>query len=259
MPNPRKNFNITLRSIDLGATEIVEDYSLHPVLHRRFTFSIQRRIRFYAAFHPIFRHNLLHRCASIAGTPLRHRNHPVVGCSCRFGMGTNGVLTFPATVLGVLSDFLGLNRTEHEICNYTLALEQLLTTGGGWQDQYGGIFAGRKNWRTTDEFDQTPVTSWLPDYLFNAPSYRDCHLLYYTGITRTAKNILQEIVTGMFLNKSETLLQLADMKQHALDLADAIQRNNFEEFGQYVAKAWEQNKRLDCGTNPASIEKSSHW
>jgi len=45
------------------------------------------------------------------------------------------------------------------------------------------------------------------------------------------------------------------MKQHARDLADAIQRNNFEEFGRYVAKTWEQNKRLDCGTNPASIEK----
>jgi len=117
---------------------------------------------------------------------------------------------------------------------------------------------GAKLLRTTDGFDQTPVTSWLPDYLFNAPSYRDCHLLYYTGITRTAKNILQEIVTGMFLNKSETLSQLADMKQHALDLAETIQRNNFEEFGRCVAKTWEQNKRLDCGTKSRFDRKNHH-
>jgi galactokinase/mevalonate kinase-like predicted kinase len=252
---PSKKFNITLRSIDLGATEIVEDYE---ALHRFHTvgspFSIPKAALVLCGFSPDF--------SAQPFASLREQLQ-ALGCGIEItllsavpagsGLGTSSVLS--ATVLGVLSDFLGLNRTEHEICNYTLALEQLLTTGGGWQDQYGGILRGAKLLRTTDGFDQTPVTSWLPDYLFNTPSYRDCHLLYYTGITRTAKNILQEIVTGMFLNKSETLSQLADMKQHALDLADAIQRNNFEEFGRYVAKTWEQNKRLDRGTNPASIEK----
>ena len=52
------------------------------------------------------------------------------------GLGTSSILA--ATVLGALSDFCGLAWDKNEIGNRTLILEQLLTTGGGWQDQYGG-------------------------------------------------------------------------------------------------------------------------
>ena len=58
----------------------------------------------------------------------------------------------------------------------------------------------------------------------------------------------------MFLNSSEHLMLLGEMKAHALDLYDAIQRGNFDEMGRLVGKSWEQNKRLDSGTNPPSVE-----
>ena len=77
---------------------------------------------------------------------------------------------------------------KNEICRRTLALEQLLTTGGGWQDQYGGVLLqGIKLLQTETGFVQNPLIHWLPEHLFTHPEYRDCHLLYYTGITRTAK------------------------------------------------------------------------
>ena len=44
------------------------------------------------------------------------------------------------------------------------------------------------------------------------------------------------------------------MKAHALDLYDAIQRENFDEMGRLVGKTWEQNKALDAGTNPPAVE-----
>ena len=68
-------------------------------------------------------------------------------------------------------------------------LEQLLTTGGGWQDQYGGVLHGIKLLQTEDGFNQSPQVRWF-DYLFSEPGFKECHLLYYTGITRTAKGIL---------------------------------------------------------------------
>ena len=132
-------------------------------------------------------------------------------------------------------------------------LEQLLTTGGGWQDQYGGILLGVKLLQTQPGACQQPLVRWLPDYVFTAPEYRKCHLLYYTGITRTAKNILAEIVKGMFLNETGRLELLGGMKTHALDMYDAIQRNSFEETGRLVRRSWMQNCRLDAGTNPAAV------
>ena len=167
------------------------------------------------------------------------------------GLGTSSILA--STVLGAVNDFCGLGWDRYETGNRTLVLEQLLTTGGGWQDQYGGILLGVKLLQTQPGACQQPLVRWLPDYVFTAPEYRKCHLLYYTGITRTAKNILAEIVKGMFLNETGRLELLGGMKTHALDMYDAIQRNSFEETGRLVRRSWMQNCRLDAGTNPAAV------
>ena len=95
------------------------------------------------------------------------------------GLGTSSILA--ATVLGALSDFCGLAWDKNEIGNRTLILEQLLTTGGGWQDQYGGVLHGLKLLQTGEGFHQNPSVRWLPEYLFTESEYRACHLLYYTG------------------------------------------------------------------------------
>jgi galactokinase/mevalonate kinase-like predicted kinase len=156
--------------------------------------------------------------------------------------------------LGALSDFCGLGWDAHEIANRTLILEQLLTTGGGWQDQYGGVLRGVKLLQTTAGLHQNPLVRWLPDDLFTAEEYRSCHLLYYTGLTRTAKGILGEIVRGMFLNDTTRLDILHEMKAHALDLYDAIQRGHFAELGRLVGRSWTLNQLLDAGTNPPAVQ-----
>ena len=102
-------------------------------------------------------------------------------------------------------------------------------------------------------FEQHPLVRWLPDQLFIHPDYRDCHLLYYTGITRTAKSILAEIVSSMFLNSGPHLSLLPEMKAHAMDMSEAILRSNFDSFGRLVGKTWIQNQALDCGTNPPAV------
>lgn len=167
------------------------------------------------------------------------------------GLGTSSILA--ATVLGALSDFCGLAWDENEICNRTLALEQLLTTGGGWQDQYGGVLGGVKLLQTEEGYSQRPLVSWLPQQIFTSPEYAQCHMLYYTGLTRTAKDILAEIVRGMFLNSGKHIDLLDEMKAHAIQTAEAIQRNRFEEYGRMIARTWAQNKALDCGTEPPAV------
>ena len=157
-------------------------------------------------------------------------------------------------MLGAVNDFYGLNWDKQEIGSRTLILEQLLTTGGGWQDQYGGVLQGVKMLQTSAGWNQEPLVRWLPDYLFTSSEYRKCHLLYYTGITRTARGILAEIVRGMFLNSSRHLELLREMKLHATDMYDAILRNNFEEAGRLVRKTWKQNQLLDEGTNPPAVQ-----
>ena len=85
------------------------------------------------------------------------------------------------------------------------------------------------------------------------PEYKACHLLYYTGITRTAKRILAEIVRGMFLNQGDELRLLREMKEHTMDMYEAIQQNDFQRMGLLMRKTWQQNQLLDSGTNPSSV------
>jgi len=167
------------------------------------------------------------------------------------GLGTSSILA--ATVLGVLNDFCALGWDKNEIGHRTLMLEQMLTTGGGWQDQFGGILGGVKLLQTQAGFEQSPVIRWLPDGLWTQPEYAQCHLLYYTGITRTAKQILAEIVRHMFLNQHNQLLLLRQMKEHTLEMYDAIQRQDFQHMGRLVRRTWTQNQQLDSGTNPAEV------
>ena len=164
------------------------------------------------------------------------------------GLGTSSILA--STVLGAVSDFCSLAWDKNEIGRRTLVLEQLLTTGGGWQDQFGGVLGGVKLLDTQRGFDQNPRVRWLPDAVFTQPEYAQCHLLYYTG---TAKKILAEIVRRMFVNHRQQLLQLREMKAHSVDMYEALQRQDFMAVGQLIRKTWAQNQRIDSGTNPDSV------
>ena len=59
----------------------------------------------------------------------------------------------------------------------------------------------------------------------------------------------------MFLNHGAEIQLLREMKQHAHDMYEAIQANNFEQVGQLIGKTWTQNQMIDHGTNPESVRK----
>ena len=251
---PSKEYQVVLRSIDLGAIEIVKTYDeLAHFTQIGSPFSIPKAALVLAGFQPGFSietYTSLEEQLKEFGSGIEITLLSAIPAGS--GLGTSSILA--STVLGAVADFCGLGWDKNELGNRTLILEQLLTTGGGWQDQYGGILRGIKLLQTTGGMNQSPLVRWLPDYLFTSPEYQACHLLYYTGLTRTAKGILAEIVRGMFLNSTEHLTLLGQMKAHALDLYEAIQRENFDEMGRLVGKSWEQNKALDAGTNPPGVE-----
>ena len=245
---PSREPRIVLRSIDLGAVEVVEtNEQLTDFMHVGSPFSIPKAALVLAGF-GLPSQTLKQQLETFgAGIELTLLSAIPAGS----GLGTSSILA--ATVLGALNDFCGLGWDKNEIGHRTLMLEQMLTTGGGWQDQFGGLLAGVKLLQTGRGFDQSPQVRWLPNDLWLQPEYRACHLLYYTGITRTAKSILAEIVRRMFLNHNAELRLLREMKEHTMDMYEAIQRNDFLRMGQLVRKTWLQNQTLDTGTNPAAV------
>ena len=58
------------------------------------------------------------------------------------GLGTSSILS--AACVKAVFEFMGIAYTEEDLYAHVLAMEQIMSTGGGWQDQVGGITPGLK-------------------------------------------------------------------------------------------------------------------
>lgn len=246
--------DIVLRSIDNGVSERITTYAeIGDFAKVGSAFSIPRAALCLAGFHPDY-------CGAVYHTLDEQLKEFGGGLEISLlaavpkgsGLGTSSILA--ATLLGALADFCQLNWDKQSICHQTLLLEQMLTTGGGWQDQYGGIIGGIKLLETQPGIQSPMSIRWLPNQLFTDISYKDNWLLYYTGITRVAKNILSEIVRGMFLNDQQRLQVINQIKNHSKTISEAIQLQQYQQVATMIGQSWQLNKALDPGTSTPEID-----
>ncbi len=252
-----------IRSIDLGAQETITTFDELKAFHNVGSpFAIPKAALALAGFLPEFsnkKYSSLQKQLTQAGGGLEITILAAVPKGS--GLGTSSILA--ATVLGTLSEVCGLRWDKTETGRRTLALEQLLTTGGGWQDQFGGILEGIKLMETSPGKLQSPSIKWLPESLFSDPQHKNRMLLYYTGITRIAKSILADIVRGMFLNSSAHLAILEELKYHAEITGEMLSAKDYNGLGKNILRSWQLNQMMDSGTNTPEIQqiidKISPW
>jgi len=169
----------------------------------------------------------------------------LVGIPKGSGLGTSSILG--AVIMAVVGRMTGRPQSRRALFHDVLRLEQALTTGGGWQDQIGGGVGGAKITSTKPGLFPDPSIHYVPADVVDPKANGGSTLLYYTGLTRLAKNILQQVVGG-YLNRDRAIMQtLAEEHQVAHAIADAMALKDAAAFGHYVNVAWELQKRL-CGT-----------
>ena len=254
---------IVIRSIDLGAETVIQTLAdLEGVSEIGGEFALAKAAVCLAGFHPRFRNDGATTLEEIleafgGGVEVSMLAATPKGS----GLGTSSVLA--ATLLAALGSSGGFGWDNEEIFQRTLALEQMLTSGGGWQDQAGGIYHGIKLIETLPGLEQNPTIKWLPEHLLGPQQANTVALLFYTGITRVAQTILREIVRGMFLNNGRHLANLFAIRAHALEAYQAIQLESWEGLCRVVQRSWELNEALDSGTNPpevaAILNQISDW
>jgi galactokinase/mevalonate kinase-like predicted kinase len=249
------SFELVIRSIDLGIEERLSSYEdIHQYSNLQSGFTIARAAFALAGFDPDFngkKYSSLQEQLADFGCGIELTMLAAVPKGS--GLGTSSILA--ATLLGTLSEFAKLRWDRFDICRKTMALEQMLTSGGGWQDQIGGVFHGAKLIETTPGLDQNPTMRLLPGRFFSDTGLNDRMLLYYTGITRVAHNILGEIVRGIFLNGQKQLAIIDEIRKNAMLSYDAIQRSDCDAFAESVNRSWILNNRLDAGTNVPAVQE----
>lgn len=165
------------------------------------------------------------------------------------GMGTSSILG--ASVLAAL---LGRADAE-ELGELTLELEREMRTGGGWQDQFGGIVGGVKLLESQSGETQEITISKL-DWEWLSALLKERGLLYFTGQKRMARNILRRVLSFYDENPHNFAKILVDsLKADARAGAEAIMRHDADGFAAAVNGYWRDKKLLDPGSTNDRVEE----
>lgn len=169
------------------------------------------------------------------------------------GLGTSSIMG--AVIFAAIQRVMGRELSGRELFHNVLRLEQALTTGGGWQDQIGGAVEGVKMIVAEPGLIPDARIHYVPSDVLDPNSNGRTSLLYYTGVTRLAKNILHQVV-GRYLNRDRaTMGTLGRIRKVAEHVSEALIRKDVAEFGRLIDIAWELNKQLDPNSTNDEIEE----
>lgn len=168
------------------------------------------------------------------------------------GLGTSSILC--AAVARALSQLLGQPDDDGRISSLTLCMEQLMNTGGGWQDQIGGLLTGIK---LVSSRPGTPQKlQWrriqMTDEAFSELS--DRFALVFTGQRRLARTILRDIMGKAVAGQPDTLQVLSAIQRLAVLMAFELETGDIDQFARLTREHWALSKRLDAGSSNTCID-----
>jgi fucokinase len=167
------------------------------------------------------------------------------------GLGTSSILA--AALLAALHRLRGKTPSTAALIEQTLLLEQRLSTGGGWQDQVGGIVGGVKSTLTQPGVPQRPAVERLDLTNAQYEAIEQRLVVYYSGQQRLARDILRRVM-GRWLAREPAMQSLTEgLKQTAAGLRTALVKGRWPDAAENIARYWQIKKELYPGsTTPAT-------
>lgn len=177
----------------------------------------------------------------------------VLGVPKGSGLGTSSILA-AACVKGIYN-FFGMNISEEKICEIVLCMEQLMSTGGGWQDQVGGLTAGIKFITSAPGIVQKLN---IQKIILNTKAQRELQnrfILIYTGQRRLARNLLRKVVGNYIGGRPETVSILREIQQIAILMKFELEKGDITAFAKLLNRHWELSQKLEPGITNTCIDQ----
>lgn len=169
------------------------------------------------------------------------------------GLGTSSILA--GALLSAVYSCTGQTFDRNSLIHAVLHLEQTLTTGGGWQDQVGGLIEGVKVGRSLSFLPlKVEVQRISPPEEFLI-SLQQRLLLVYTGKTRLARNLLQDVVRSWYSRQPSMVQNVQQLVENSEECARACSEGSLSGLGECLSRSWQQKKRMSPGCEPSSVRK----
>ncbi|XP_037622224.1 L-fucose kinase [Sebastes umbrosus] len=167
------------------------------------------------------------------------------------GLGTSSILA--GALLAAVYRCTGQTYDTDSLIHAVLYLEQILTTGGGWQDQVGGLVGGVKVARSRASLPlHVEVERLSPpeDFLVSLEQHL---LLVYTGKTRLARNLLQDVVRSWYSRLPSMVQNAQQLVANSEECARACSDGSLSRLGLCLDRSWQHKKLMAPGCEPASV------
>lgn len=168
------------------------------------------------------------------------------------GLGTSSIIA--GSVVKALHELLAIPYDYNRLFEEVLCLEQLLTTGGGWQDQVGGLVPGVK---ITTSGKGLPQKLEVTEIKVSEEIIADLNerlVVVFTGQRRLAKGILREIMGEYILGNPEKIKILNEIQKIALMMKYELEKGNLDYFCDLLNTHFELSKQLDKGSTNNYID-----
>ena len=182
-----------------------------------------------------------------------YMNTRVINIPKGSGLGTSSILA-GACVKGIF-DFLGEEVKDNDLYNRVLCMEQIMSTGGGWQDQVGGLAKSIKMITAAPGLKQVINCEQIKVDADTLEELNNRFALIYTGQRRLARNLLREVV-GKYIGADPNAIDVLETIQRvAVLMKFELERGNVDGFAKLLSEHWELSKRLDNGCTNTCIDQ----
>ena len=169
------------------------------------------------------------------------------------GLGTSSILS--AACVKAVFEFMGIEYTEDDLYSHVLAMEQIMSTGGGWQDQVGGVTPGLKYIRSMPGLEQMIKVAHVEIPEETKKELDERFVLIYTGQRRLARNLLRDVIGRYVGNEPDSLYALEEIQKVAALMRFELERGNVDGFAKLLNYHWELSLKVDAGSSNTLIDQ----
>ncbi len=169
------------------------------------------------------------------------------------GLGTSSILA--GACVKALYEFTDTQISDDDMYNRVLCMEQLMSTGGGWQDQVGGLAPGIKMVTSRQGLKQEITCTPLNISKETVDELNERLALVYTGQRRLARNLLREVV-GKYIGNDPTSVDVHyEIQRMAVLMRFELEKGNIDGFTELLNEHWKLSQKLDAGCTNTCINQ----
>ncbi len=169
------------------------------------------------------------------------------------GLGTSSILL--AGCFKVLGEMFNLGFDENSILKMVFVAEQIMKTGGGWQDQAGGIFPGVKVTSSTAGIEQNLTVKQIELSENFKRFFSEKLALVPTGQRHFGRFIVGDVVNRYLEKNEEVLSAYKKIKELNSFVCESFCEDNFELLGKCLNEHFGLLKKISPKVTNEKIEK----